>query len=61
MTTPAGAALWLTASGQNEVKDGAEAAWLDAARALMNSTHLLVLAGSGCSYGPEGPGAGCAR
>lgn len=55
MTAPTGA-LWLTASGQSEVNDATEAAWLDAARALMNSTHLVVLAGSGCSYGLKGRG-----
>lgn len=49
-------ALWLTASGQTEVGDGTEAAWQDATRALMNTTHLVLLAGSGCSYGLKGRG-----
>lgn len=55
MTSSTGA-LWLTASGQSEINAGADAAWLEAARALMNSTHLVVLAGSGCSYGLKGRG-----
>lgn len=55
MTSSTGA-LWLNASGQSEINAGADAAWLEAARALMNSTHLVVLAGSGCSYGLKGRG-----
>lgn len=47
---------WLTASGQIEIAGSADAGWVESARTLMNSTHLVVLAGSGCSYGLKGRG-----
>lgn len=55
MTTGSGTA-WLTAAGQRNIADGTDPTWLDSARSLMNSTHLVVLAGSGCSYGLKGRG-----
>lgn len=46
----------LSTRGALEIDDRDNAEWLEVARAFMNNPNLVVLAGSGCSFGLQGRG-----